>query len=204
MALLDIADLDAASLRDSRHGNSRPGEGAQSRAGLLTRSRDPIHMGSDPSGVVLDNLALPASQDNSLMIRKCCVEAEKLVWKRALSWPRSGVIITGQPGIGIIISHVFLYVFAKTFVGKTLFIWYLLLHPLNMNLLHATGEDVLFYGNGGVYSAGARDPRGSNLPWLWFPVQSLSPNPDLYNWRKEQGPLYIVFPLWTLKELRHV
>ncbi len=58
----------------------------------------------DPSGITLDNLALPASGDDSLMIRNCYVEAEKLVWKNALSNPRTGVIITGQPGIGMIIS----------------------------------------------------------------------------------------------------
>ncbi|KAF8310246.1 hypothetical protein F5887DRAFT_581389 [Amanita rubescens] len=38
------------------------------------------------------------------MIRNCYVEAEKFVWKNDLSSPRTGVIITGQPGIGMTIS----------------------------------------------------------------------------------------------------
>ena len=57
----------------------------------------------DLSGSFLNDLALPASQDKSLMVRKCYVEAEKLVWKWALSYPSTGVIITGQPGIGMIL-----------------------------------------------------------------------------------------------------
>jgi hypothetical protein len=58
----------------------------------------------DASGITLDNLALPASGDDSLMIRNCYVEAENFVWKIARSSPRTGVIIAGQPGIGMIIS----------------------------------------------------------------------------------------------------
>ena len=38
------------------------------------------------------------------MVRNCYVEAEKLVWKNAVRLPKTGVIITGQPGIGMIIS----------------------------------------------------------------------------------------------------
>jgi len=60
----------------------------------------------DLSGSFLDDLALPVSQDNTLMVRKCYVEAEKLVWKRALCFPDTGVIITGQPGSGMIISQI--------------------------------------------------------------------------------------------------
>ncbi|KAM6489766.1 hypothetical protein JOM56_014789 [Amanita muscaria] len=166
----------------------------------------------DPSGLFLDNLALPASQDNSLMIRKCYVEAEKLVWKWALSFPITGVIITGQSGI-----------------GKTLFIWYLLIRLLCMKqvvLLHAGDQDVLFY-NDGVYGA-SRDARAYDLPspgpnlFIWslfdlypqemvpafavqpqcFPVQGPSPNRDLYPWLKQRSPLYTVFPLWTFEELQ--
>ena len=59
----------------------------------------------DLSGSILYDLDLPVlAHDNSLMIRNCYVEAEKLVWKRALSLPRTGVIFTGQSGIGMIIS----------------------------------------------------------------------------------------------------
>jgi hypothetical protein len=56
------------------------------------------------SGTMVDDLGLPASQNYSLMIRNCYVEAEKLVWKNAVRLPKTGVIITGQPGIGMIIS----------------------------------------------------------------------------------------------------
>ena len=55
------------------------------------------------SGTIV-GLDLPASQDYSLMVRNCYVEAEKLVWKNAVRLPKTGVIITGQPGIGMIIS----------------------------------------------------------------------------------------------------
>ena len=58
----------------------------------------------DPSKLFLIDLALPVSLDKGLMVRKCYVEAEKLVWKTALSFPDTGAIITGQPGIGMIIS----------------------------------------------------------------------------------------------------
>ncbi|KAM6501894.1 hypothetical protein JOM56_001871 [Amanita muscaria] len=168
----------------------------------------------DPSELFLNDLALPVSSDNSLMVRKCYVEAEKLVWKTALSFPKTGAIITGQPGI-----------------GKTLFIWYLLIRLLHMEqviLLHAGGQDVLFY-SGGIYGA-SRDARTYDLPspgsnsFIWslfdlcpqeqvpafaihpqcFPVQGPSPNRDLYLWQKQRGPFYTVFPLWTLEELRNV
>ena len=49
-------------------------------------------------------MILVCRQDYSLMIRNCYVEAEKLVWKNAVRLPKTGVIITGQPGIGMIIS----------------------------------------------------------------------------------------------------
>ncbi|KAF8345309.1 hypothetical protein F5887DRAFT_1061853 [Amanita rubescens] len=168
----------------------------------------------NPSGTMVDGLDLPASQDHSLMIRNCYVEAEKLVWKNAVSLPDTGVIITGQPGI-----------------GKTLFIWYLLLRLLRMGqviLLHVADEDVLFYTDG-VYCP-SQDVKGSHLPspvagsLIWslfdlgpeervpafvihprcFPVQGPSPNLSLYNWWKQRGPDYTVFPLWTLKELEIV
>ena len=55
-------------------------------------------------GAPLSDLALPGLGGNSLMIRTCYVE--KLVRNRALNLPDTGVIITGQPGIGMIISCV--------------------------------------------------------------------------------------------------
>ena len=184
----------------------------------------------DPSGLKID-LALPAlSGDDCLIVRSCYVEAEKLVWKQALSLPQTGVIIMGQPGIGMIIS-LFQYAFVEIFVGKTLFLWYLLLRLLSMRqvvLVHVSGLDVLFYHDG-VYRP-SRDANVSDLPspgagsFIWslfdlypnemvppfavdpqcFPVQGPSPNPSLYrNWRKVRGPRYTVFPLWTLEELNH-
>jgi len=57
----------------------------------------------DLSGSSLNDIALPASQDHSFIVRECYVEAEKLIWKRAWSMPGTGAIITGQPGIGMII-----------------------------------------------------------------------------------------------------
>ena len=92
-------------------------------------------------------------------------------------------------------------------------------------LLHVARQDALFY-NDGVYCA-SRDATSTDLPspgaglFIWslfdlrpqemvpefvvhlrcFPVQGPSPNSDFYNWRKERGPHYAVFPLWTLEEL---
>lgn len=51
----------------------------------------------DPAESTLDNLALPGSEDDSFMIRKCYVDAEKLVWNRAIFAPKTGVILSGQP-----------------------------------------------------------------------------------------------------------
>ena len=171
----------------------------------------------DPSGITLDNLALPASGDESLMIRNCYVEAEKFVWKIALSSPRTGVIITGQPGIGMILSCISVRL-RETFIGKTLFIWYLLVKLLNLGqviLLHVPGANVLFYHDG-VYGASADaynyhfpSPAAGSFIWLLFdlspeenvPVCVFHPNPSVYNWRKQRGPEYTVFPLWTLDEL---
>ncbi|KAF8346669.1 hypothetical protein F5887DRAFT_1281776 [Amanita rubescens] len=148
----------------------------------------------DPSDITLDNLALPASGDDSLMIRNCYVEAEKFVWKIALSSPRTGVIITGQPGI-----------------GKTLFIWYLLVKLLKFETSYPTSSNANNYH--------LPSPGAGSFIWLLFdlspeetvpacvfhpqcfPVQGPSPNPSLYNWRKQRGPEYTVFPLWTLDEL---
>jgi len=120
-----------------------------------------------------------------------------------------------------------MYVLAETFVGKTLFLWYLLLRLLQKKqvvLLHANYEDFLFYHDG-VYGT-FRHTRARHLPsprsgLIWslfdlfprerfpelaidpqcFPVQCPSPNRDLYPWRKQRGPLYTVFPLWTIEEL---
>ena len=87
----------------------------------------------DPAGSTLDNLALPGCKDDSFMIRKCYVEAEKLVWNRAIFAPQTGVILSGQPGIGKFISSVSpSSLQLETFVGKTLFIWFLLVRLLSM------------------------------------------------------------------------
>jgi hypothetical protein len=61
----------------------------------------------DLSGSFLNDISLPPSQDSSLMVRKCYLEAEKLIWKQARSMPGTGVIITGQPGIGMIILQIY-------------------------------------------------------------------------------------------------
>lgn len=92
-------------------------------------------------------------------------------------------------------------------------------------LLHAADQEVLFY-NDGVYGA-SRDARTYDLPspgpglFIWslfdldpqerlpafavhpqcFPLQCPLPNQDLFQWRKQRGALYTVFPLWTVEEL---
>ena len=77
------------------------------------------------------------------MIRKCYVDAEKLVWNRAIFAPKTGVILSGQPGIGKFISSVSpSSLQLETFVGKTLFIWFLLVRLLSMKqvvVLHIAG-----------------------------------------------------------------
>lgn len=54
------------------------------------------------------DLALPTLGVDSLMIRDCYREAEELVWSRALNLPDTGVIFTGQPGVGMTLLSVFL------------------------------------------------------------------------------------------------
>ena len=165
----------------------------------------------DPAGLTLDNLALPGSAVNSFMIRKCYVEAEKLVWDTAILAPETGVILSGQSGIGMFISSVSpSSLQPETFVGKTLFIWFLLVRLLSMEqvvVLHIagggpTGGPILFYHNA-VYTASPA-AGGSTLPiprkaFIWslfdlkrgdhpplalypqcFPVQAPSPNPERY------------------------
>jgi hypothetical protein len=121
-----------------------------------------------------------------------------------------------------------MYVLAETFVGKTLFLWYLLLRLLSMKqvvLLRADRQDILFYHDG-VYGTSPAT-RARHLPsphpgtFIWslfdllsgeifpelaietrcFPVQCPSPNRALYPWRKQRSPLYTVFPLWSIEEL---
>jgi hypothetical protein len=127
----------------------------------------------DPAESTLDNLALPGSEDDSFMIRKCYVDAEKLVWNRAIFAPKTGIILSGQPGIGkfINISSVSpSSLQLETFVGKTLFIWFLLVRLLSMKqvvVLHIagggpTGGPILFYHNA-VYTTSPA-VGGSALP----------------------------------------
>ncbi|KAK2460423.1 hypothetical protein APHAL10511_007588 [Amanita phalloides] len=75
--------------------------------------------------VLAPNLRLPAVPHGSF-VRDAYLEAEKLVWTRALTHSSTGVILTGQPGI-----------------GKTFFLWYMLVRLLQMKqvvLLHICGH----------------------------------------------------------------
>lgn len=55
------------------------------------------------------DLALPTLGVDSLMIRDCYIEAEELVWRRAVGLPETGVIFTGQPGVSKTLLSIFLY-----------------------------------------------------------------------------------------------
>ncbi|KAI9511332.1 hypothetical protein F5148DRAFT_957840, partial [Russula earlei] len=146
---------------------------------------------------------------------ECYREAENVVWHQVVRSPNTGVIFTGQPGI-----------------GKTLFLWYLLIRLLqdNQNILFIDdgGRAILFY-LGNIYvllgpldgddlpenfkdgfiwllfdtpSPSSPIPLVANSP-LCFPIQTPSPNPAHFStWRKHRRPLYTAFPIWSIEELR--
>ena len=116
------------------------------------------------------------------------------------------------------------------FTGKTLFLCYLLIRLLRMKqpvLLYLTSTTSLLFWNRKVYTSPTDKvhlptPLDNSTLFIWslfdvkgreeppdiatymrcFPVQAPSPSDSRHTiWRKEQGPLFAVFPLWTRKEL---
>ena len=61
-----------------------------------------------PDSEVLD-FDMPDQRPCRMFICDCYVKAEEVVWQRAADQPLTGVILSGQPGIGTNIQSLFLY-----------------------------------------------------------------------------------------------
>ncbi|TBU52850.1 hypothetical protein BD310DRAFT_952477 [Dichomitus squalens] len=98
------------------------------------------HMGDTPTLDLSDVGAISTLPilTNTVLIRDCYREAEKVVWRRAAGFGfGGGVIFTGQPGI-----------------GKTAFLWYLLVRLLQQGqviLFHLPGPSCLLFYFDRVY-----------------------------------------------------
>ncbi|KAJ3497409.1 hypothetical protein NLJ89_g10352 [Agrocybe chaxingu] len=171
------------------------------------------------------SLPLPTpfnSSLSSILVRKSYVEIFNQVWARALSSQGlTGVLITGQPGI-----------------GKTLFQYYLLVRLLQQKqlvLFSLDGEWLYLFYHHGVYTVtmptlaavqpGLQLPEPTSMSsnvFIWslfdiqkreepdllfvtqpcLPVQTASPDPCRYKiWDKERSPLLAGLPLWSRDEL---
>ncbi|KAI0773488.1 hypothetical protein C8Q74DRAFT_760366 [Fomes fomentarius] len=153
----------------------------------------------------------------SILVRTCYDTAVVATLQTAAGASGSGIIFTGQPGI-----------------GKTTFLLYLLVVLLQRKqvvllTLVPSQLPLLFYHDG-VYKA-TRSPHIEHFPYpkspvpvlIWslfeaneervpesaysgpmlFPVQAPSPNPKLYaRWRKDRGAVLSAFPLWGFDELK--
>ncbi|KAI0773478.1 hypothetical protein C8Q74DRAFT_1368075 [Fomes fomentarius] len=162
---------------------------------------------------------LVADLPPSILVRTCYDDAVIATLQTAAGASGSGMIFTGQPGI-----------------GKTTFLLYLLVvllqrKQLVLLTLVPSKPPLLFYHDG-VYNA-TTSPHIEHFPFpncergaavlIWslfeaneecvpesaysapilFPVQASSPNPKLYaRWRKERGAVLSAFPLWGFDELK--
>ncbi|KAI9508496.1 hypothetical protein F5148DRAFT_1375811 [Russula earlei] len=107
---------------------------------------------SEPMAETFDLGDLADPHNTTALVRECYREAEKVVWLQAVRSPNRGIIFTGQPGI-----------------GKTLFLWYLLIRLLqeNQNILFVVDglEAILFYF-GDIYPILFR-PTGGEFPSMF-------------------------------------
>lgn len=168
---------------------------------------------------------------NTVLIRDCYREAEKVAWRIAdTSSGSRSVIFTGQPGIGQYSLHYCSPCGADLTnpTGKTIFIWYLLVRLLQQKqvvLFHFESICLLFYFDG-VYKlrdAGANLPKPQRGAFIWslvdvdrgnpvpplacsihcFPV--IAPSPKLSPYKRlvdTRAPLVTAFPPWSMEELR--
>ncbi|KAI0773481.1 hypothetical protein C8Q74DRAFT_759774 [Fomes fomentarius] len=151
----------------------------------------------------------------SILVRTCYETAVVATLQTAAGASGSGMIFTGQPGI-----------------GKTTFLLYLLVVLLQRKqvvlLTLVPSQPPLLFYHDGVYEATKTPtmtsfprPKGPVLIWslfeaneqrlpefaysapMLFPVQAPSPNPKLYaRWRKDRGAVLSAFPLWGFDELK--
>ncbi|KAI0790012.1 hypothetical protein C8Q75DRAFT_763582 [Abortiporus biennis] len=154
-----------------------------------------------------------------LLVRDEYVKLFEKIFFVGLSTPNSGVLVTGQPGI-----------------GKTSFQYYILARLLQQKQIIVAsldGESVLLFYFNKVYYASSSFPGLLQYPvrststetFLWslvdtdkgknepapglqrnkFLVQSASPNPERYKqWVKEKNALIYGMKLWTREELEFV
>jgi len=195
--------------RDFLHEDWNPAHNSWQAFSTKWRGIDDRVLHPDSQVVGLD---MPDRAPCCIFIRDCYLKAEEVVWQQAVDRPRTRVILSGQPGI-----------------GKTLFLWYLLVRLLRMKqpvLLHVTRTNALLFWDTAVYTAPSDVvllpvPLNNSASFIWslfdfrdlqgppnvvtdncFPVQAPSPSDSQYKiWRKERGPLFSAFPLWTHEEL---
>ncbi|KAI0770558.1 hypothetical protein C8Q74DRAFT_911331 [Fomes fomentarius] len=154
----------------------------------------------------------------SILVRTCYDDAVRATMYKAAVEPESGMIFTGQPGI-----------------GKTTFLFYLLVRllqhhqivllglpprftlpllfyrgrvyeattPLEMGSLPQRTQDVFIWS---LFEANEADPSQTDYAYgspILFPVQAPSPNPSLCErWAKFRNPNVSVLQLWDLQELK--
>ncbi|KAI9511305.1 hypothetical protein F5148DRAFT_1322945, partial [Russula earlei] len=90
-----------------------------------------------PEAGVFDLGPFASIHNTTVLICECYREAEKVVWQQAVNLPRDRIIFTGQPGI-----------------GKTYFVWYLLIHLLEDNqtiMFIVDGESPILFYLDGIY-----------------------------------------------------
>ncbi|KAJ3510035.1 hypothetical protein NLJ89_g4900 [Agrocybe chaxingu] len=152
----------------------------------------------------------------SFLVRDSYKELFDRVWYRGLAHPRTGVLITGQPGI-----------------GNTTFLWYTLIRLLNRRqpVLFVRNWDLILFFHDGVFTIPRSELGRASLPtlpgrcraFIWtlleldgaqgepetslledpcFPVQASSPNPKRYSkWVRVRNAAKWGLPLWDKVEL---
>ncbi|KAF8522168.1 hypothetical protein BU17DRAFT_45229 [Hysterangium stoloniferum] len=169
-----------------------------------------------------------------ILVRESYTEMFHRVWMRALipTGPKNaGVLITGQPGTGTYFTPLMLRKIVIIFLGKTLFLFYLLVRLLQQKqivLFSLDGDELFLFFHDAVYVADAgrrtvppmaksssgvfiwslfdisarREPQRPLLSRYCFPIQTASPDPIRYKtWTKLTTALIAGLPLWTREEL---
>ncbi|CAA7270214.1 unnamed protein product [Cyclocybe aegerita] len=158
----------------------------------------------------------------SFLVRDSYKELFDRIWYRGFAHPRTGVLITGQPGI-----------------GKTTFLWYTLIRLLNRRqpVLFVRNWHLILFFHDGVFTTPRSNLGRACLPtppadeadegrcraFIWtlleldgaqgepetslledpcFPVQASSPNPKRYSkWVRVSNAAKWGLPLWDKVEL---
>ncbi|KAI9513532.1 hypothetical protein F5148DRAFT_1278893 [Russula earlei] len=140
-----------------------------------------------PEAGVFDLGPFASIHNTTVFVRECYREAEKVVWQQAVNLPRDGIIFTGQPGI-----------------GKTYFVWYLLIRLLQDNqtiVFVVDGESPILFYLDGIYVP--KDPlyeeylphlpKNSRGGFVWFLFDISSPCSPIPSMVYSPSPLF--FPI---------